>query len=101
MAAKKDRPIKVGDRFETLDGRDAGRVVEVTEVRGLSASAKAHLANVDTSTESGAAHAARVVARRTFFTVQTESHPKNPDAVGNVSRVSENTLRTKYRRVSR
>lgn len=69
------RPIVVGDSFETLDKRDGGRVVEVIEDVG---------------------HHGRAV-----FRVRTEAHPRNPDAVGNVSRVSDHTLRTNYKRVSR
>ena len=91
------RPIEVGDRFETKDGRDVGRVVEVTEALGLSESATRHLAQVGVSSD----HAERVRLRKTFFRVSTEAHPRNPDAIGNVSRVSEKTLRTKYRRISR
>lgn len=78
---KDERPIEVGDRFETKDKRDGGRVVEV-------------IAYVD-----GPRFTGDMRGRR--FRVQTESHPKNPDAIGNVSRVSERTLRTKYERVSR
>jgi hypothetical protein len=98
-----ERPIQVGDRFETTDGRDAGRVVEVTRDLGLLRSARDHIARIEEKghTESSADHIERVRSRKTYFYVKTEAHPRNPDAVGNVSRVSERTLRKKYKRVSR
>lgn len=95
-----NRPIEIGDRFETLDGRDAGRVVEVSEALGLNPSAAAHIARLRSS-EEVSEHIERVRERKTFYRVRTESHPKNPDAIGNVSRVSERTIRSKYVRVSR
>lgn len=98
--SKDTRPIEVGDRFETLDGRDAGRVVEVVEALGLNPSAAAHIARLRSS-EEVSDHVARVRERKTFYRVSTESHPKNPDAIGNVSRVSERTIRLKYQRISR
>lgn len=75
--SKDKRPIEVGDRFESKDKRDEGRVVEVTE-----------------------ADPSRVLGRERFW-VQTEAHPKNPDAIGHVSRVSGKTIRAKYTRISR
>lgn len=75
------RPIEVGDRFETLDDRDAGRVVEITQF-------------VDGPRYPSDPRGSRWYAK-------TEANPKNPDAVGNVSRISERTLRAKYRRISR
>ena len=91
------RLIEVGDRFESKDRRDKGRVVEVIEELGLKESAAAHPARRVYPD----AHIRRVAERRTYFHVRTEAHPKNPDAVGHVSRVSERTLRTRYERVSR
>lgn len=79
--SKDTRPIEVGNRFETLDERDAGRVVEVIE----------HVSGP------------RFIGdqRGDVFRTRTEAQPKNPEAVGNVQRISERTLRTKYRRISR
>jgi hypothetical protein len=75
------QPIEPGDRFESEDSRDTGRVVEVIEI-------------VDGPRYVGD-------ARGSLYRVRTEAHPKNPQAVGNVSRVAERTLRKNYRRVSR
>lgn len=66
------QPIMVGDRFQTLYARDAGRVIEII----------------------------RFVDGDRWY-ARTEASPLNPEAVGNVSRVSERTLRAKYKRVSR
>ncbi|RKT33636.1 hypothetical protein DEU34_2239 [Microbacterium sp. AG1240] len=79
--SKDNRPIEIGDRFETEDDRDAGRVVEVIEV------------------VSGPRYAGD--PKGSIFRTVTEASPKNPQAVGNVQRVSERTLRGKYVRVSR
>lgn len=95
-----ERKIEKGDRFETLEGRDAGRVVEVVETLGLLPSAERHIRLI-VARGGSEAHVERVRARRTYFRVRTEAHPKNADAIGNVSRVSERTLRRRYRRVSR
>lgn len=73
--SEQDRPVEVGSRWETLDKRDEGRVVEVIR-----------LAAIDSEKH---------------WYVKTEAHPRNPEAVGNVSRVSESTLRERYKRVSR
>lgn len=96
-----ERPIEVGDRFETLDGRDEGRVVEVIRDIGLIKSAAEHIARIDPDADGAGEHIERVRERKTYFYVRTEAHPRNPDAIGNVSRVSERTLHKKYRRVSR
>lgn len=69
------RPIQFGDRFESKDWRDRGRVVEVIGIITL--------------------------GRRRSFRIETEAHPKNPDAVGHVSSIKERTLRRRFRRVSR
>lgn len=76
-----EREVEVGDRFETLDERDAGRVVEIVEF----------------------AEGPRFAGdpRGSRWRAKTEANPKNPDAIGNVSRISERTLRLKYKRVSR
>lgn len=97
--------ITVGDRFETKDWRDEGRVVEVVEIL------------IDPVNEASRPDRARLFAGQwgskpteveewlrageTRFRVRTEAHPKNPAAVGNVSRISERTLNAKYRKVSR
>ena len=72
-AAKDARPIEPGDRFEDRDRRSAGRVVQVLDAP----------------------------RRWGKLRVQVEVHPLNPEAVGRKVFVSEDTLRTKYRRVSR
>lgn len=79
--SKDTKPIEVGDRFETLDERDAGRVVEVIEV-------------VAQPRWDGD-------AKGTIFRTRTEASPKNLDALGHLQKISERTLRKKYRRISR
>lgn len=75
-----NRAIEVGDRFESRDSRDRGRVVEVIDI----------------------------LQRRywggewlRYFHLKTEAHPNNPTAVGTVSRINERSLETRYRRISR
>lgn len=92
---KDNQPIEVGDRFITRESRDAGRVVEVTEALGLTAWGASHIGRM------GEAVAEDFRRRQTRFRIRTEAHPRNPEAVGNVSQVSEKTLRVKYKRVSR
>jgi hypothetical protein len=102
--SKDTRPIEVGDRFETRDKRDAGRVIEVIEA----------LEHKDAGTlpERAARNAAAwgvdvaeteewMRQAETRFRTRTETHPRNPSAVGNVSSVAEYTLRKNYRRISR
>lgn len=101
--------IEIGDRFESKDSRDRGRIVEVTEARGLSgyganlvAEETHHYRGVEV-TDYGmpvADYLDLLRAGETFYTVRTEVHPNRPTAVGNVSRVSERTLRDRYRKVS-
>lgn len=76
-----ERPIEVGDRFETEDERDEGRVVEVIEI----VAAPRYAGD----------------AKGWVYRTRTEASPKNPDAVGHVQKISERTLRSKYKRVSR
>lgn len=100
------RPIEVGDRFESRDKRDAGRVVEVIEaIPGLASERESRLDRAKrlASNWGGAVagHEEWLRQRETRFRIRTEAHPKNPDAIGNVSNVHEGTLRAKYRRVSR
>lgn len=66
-----DETIEVGDRFETRDGRDRGRVIRVTELRGDE------------------------------IKVRTDVHPNNPGAVGLHRWTSANTLQKRYRKISR
>ena len=66
------RPIEVGDRFRSNDWRDAGRIVEVRAV----------------------------LDRGCRFKVQNEVVPANPHAVGGHTIISENTLRSRFERVS-
>jgi hypothetical protein len=104
------QPIEVGDRFESKDKRDGGRIVEVVEERGLSGQGERQLELArqryrgvsTTSWGTPVADALEDIRKRyTFFTIRTEVHPKNPSAVGRNVKVHEGTLRTKYRRVSR
>lgn len=108
--AKDERPIEVGDRFETRDSRDAGRVVEVVEARGISGRGERQIelararyrGRATTDWGELVTDAVEFIRQGyTYFSIRTEAHPRNPDALGNVSRISERTLRTKYRRVSR
>lgn len=73
--ATDERPIEVGDRFEDRDTRNAGRVVEVREVKGGQLLGRAR--------------------------VQVEVHPLNPSAVGRHATLAVSTLRRRYRRLSR
>lgn len=68
--------IEVGDRFVSRDARDAGRIVEVREVKD-------------------------VPPYGLYFEVENEVHPRNPSAVGRKSTVSEKGLRTRFHRISR
>lgn len=107
MTTKNTRPIEVGDRFETRDSRDAGRIVEVVELLGLSERGASRIARIQGERESpvyGISNAERIDwyrQRETHYRIRTEVHPRNPDAVGRAIRVQENTLREKYKRVSR
>lgn len=71
-------PVGPGDRFESKDSRDRGRVVEVVELAGT-----------------------YPLTGERRWRVRTEAHPLNPYAVGNVSNVSESGLLGRYRRISR
>lgn len=104
MTDNKPGAVSVGDRYETTDKRDEGRVVEVTQALGIPESIATHIANLlaKPQSERRDAEIARVRARRTYYLVRTEAHPKNPDAIGNVSRVSEKSLLgPSWRKVSR
>jgi hypothetical protein len=83
------QPIEVGDRFLSKDKRDGGRIVEV--IAALPVDAWYSNPHVSEYTRQGG----------TRFKVRTEVNPSNPTAVGHVSRTSERTLRTGYKRVSR
>lgn len=99
-----NRPINVRDRFETLDGRDRGRVVEVIETLGLKPSTARRIDALAAKHGAAGLDFAKIEKLRergNFFLVRTEAHPKNPQALGNVSRVSERTLRRRYKRNSR
>jgi hypothetical protein len=69
------RPIDVGDRFLDTDWRREGRVVQVREVKGLSDGT-------------------------TVYHVEVEVHPRNPEAIGRKTWVSEEIMYTEYRRIS-
>ena len=101
---KDTRPIEVGDRFETRDKRDAGRVVEVIEaLEDKDAATRPERAARNARSWGSTPAEVEEWMRKseTYFRIQTEAHPRNPDALGNVSRISELTLRAKYSRVSR
>jgi hypothetical protein len=97
--------IQVGDRFETKDWRDEGRIVEVVEViidKAQEASRPERAERFAAQWGSKPGEVSEWLrAGETRFRVRTEAHPKNPSAVGNVSRISERTLHAKYRKVSR
>lgn len=76
MSKRDTRPIEVGDRFETRDKRDAGKVVEVDFVD------KTYFGE-----------------RR--YRIRTEVNPNNPSTVGRSRFIADNTLRSTYKRVSR
>lgn len=104
-----DNPkIEIGDRYETKDSRDAGRVVEVIEVRGLSSQGRRliELASAQNRTitawgEPIEDHLEYLRKSYTFYVIRSETNPKNPSAVGRKSTVHEGTLATKYKKVSR
>lgn len=104
MSKRDERPIEVGDRFETRDRRDEGRVVEVVVAHPDERFSDRHYRAL----RNAAAWGMTVEEVEQWlregevrFNIRTEAHPRNPDAIGNVSRISERTLRTKYKRVSR
>src|SRR5690606_11439632 len=72
VMAKKQHVVEVGDRFETRDGRDTGRVVEVIEVLGLTRSAAKHIDQLIAKGDRGGLedHVARVRARSTYVRVR-------------------------------
>jgi hypothetical protein len=67
-----DHTYEVGDRFEDLDWRNEGRVIELREV-----------------------------VQDGKFRAQTEAHPKNPSAVGRHVTISPKSLDKRYRKISR
>lgn len=79
---KEERPIEVGDRFESEDPREEGRVIQIRERR----SAKFGMYGSGGSPR---------------WQVQTEAHPKNPEVIGRKSVISEHTLRRRWKRISR
>lgn len=102
-----NRAIEEGDRFITKDRRDVGRTVEVVEA--LPTDLQIESTRRERAERNSRAWGGWDVdsaeewlrQRETYYRIRTEVHPHNPDAVGNVSRVHEGTLRTKYKRVSR
>lgn len=83
---------QVGDRFETKDSRDTGRVIEIDEV--VEWDGTGYIYNDDdTVTE--------VKVPKVSYRVHSEANPKNPEAVGRRSTVSENTLDNRYTKISR
>ncbi|MDF2899678.1 MAG: hypothetical protein K0Q46_6464 [Rhodococcus erythropolis] len=107
MMKKADRPIEVGDRFETRDKRDDGKLVEVVVADGLNAVGRDRMARIEAGPERdryGTTKAQRLEwtrQRYTTYRIRTEVHPNNPSAVGRRVKIQENTLREKYKRVSR
>lgn len=100
-------PIRVGDRFESRDKRDAGRVVEVVEELPVPSWVTARVATILAGPERRMTGETRESAaewhrqRGTRFLVRSVVNPLNPAAVGRSYRVQENTLREKFRRVPR
>lgn len=76
MSKRDTRPIEVGDRFETRDPRDMGKIVEV-------------------------GHVTRNYAGQFRYCIRTEVHPRLPSAVGRTRMINDSTLRDNYKRVSR
>ena len=105
MASKKSpttlTPIKVGDRFEDEDARNKGRVVEVIDTFGVKESTTKFLESYHAKYGTVHPQEAKILQKGTLFHIRTEVHPKNPDAVGRVSRISEYRLRNHFERVSR
>jgi hypothetical protein len=106
--SKDTRPIEVGDRFESKDRRDGGRIVEVVESLGLSDHGEARMARARSvghvpswSNMTFTEFLDWIRAGETNFRIKTEVHPNNPSAVGRTIRIQENTLREKFTRVSR
>lgn len=67
-----DHTYEVGDRFEDLDPRSAGRIIELREV-----------------------------VQDGKFRAQVEAYPYNPTAVGRHTTLSPKTLDRNYRKISR
>lgn len=103
--------IQPGDRFETRDSRDAGRVIEIDEVLGLSAAGQKYTDLYMTGVWDYEAHGydtldeavEEVRTKYTKYRAHSEANPKNPDQVGRRTTVSEKTLSdlNKYRKISR
>lgn len=81
-----------GDRFETLDSRDAGRIIEIDEVIEYEQPGVIYHDN-DTLEE--------VVLQKVRYRVHSEANPKNPNHIGRRSSVSEEGLTTRYKKISR
>lgn len=79
---------EVGDRFETRDSRDEGKIVEIIEV--LQYPREVWYQDGTSETLFG-----------TRYRIKTEVNPKNPSAVGRRSHIAEHTLETRYRKISR
>lgn len=97
--------IKVKDLFEQTVGRAAGRQVRVIRKVGLTPAALQHIERMKAMHPASAdrdEHVETVRQRRTYYYVKTETHPLNPDTVGRVSRVSEQSLLAsgRYKKVS-
>lgn len=105
--SKDKRPIEVGDRFESKDKRDGGRIVEVVDAEGLEERGADRIAGLERDNRrtiygvSVEDHIEWTRQRHTHFRIRTEVHPKNPTAVGRTIRVQENTLRDRFKRISR
>jgi hypothetical protein len=83
---------EVGDRFETTDSRDEGRVIEIDEVIHYDQAGWQYDDN---------GFITEVVTPKVRYRVHSEANPKNPDAVGRRSTISEHGLETRYRKISR
>lgn len=67
------RTIEVGDRFEDMDWRSEGRVIQIRDADHLS----------------------------DRYVAEVEAHPKNPQMVRRKTTLSGRTLRSRYRKISR
>ncbi|QYF98478.1 hypothetical protein [Microbacterium sp. PAMC21962] len=106
MSKKEHRPIQVGDRFETRDRRDAGRIVEVVEALGIRDRGRQRLARIEAGPDVTCWGEAKadllrwVREQETIYRIRTITNPRVPHATGRHVKVQENTLRAKYKRVS-
>jgi hypothetical protein len=98
------RPIEKGDRFESQDTRDAGRIIKVVEtVVDVVGDMPAEPVSIPSPGLPDDVIPDPVLETEREYLVEVTVHPDNPDAVGHTYRIGEATLRNRkhYRRVSR